>query len=153
MNGEFNGYCSHYYNLTEQLAQQQEHLSNLLDNALPYTGQTTLSELDAIIKCHRKIHRAKARVDDTLVELEKTERTILMIMQYFGIPPCTALAGEVIEQLLFEIWADETDTVHTKKIKDLAPPVRNKCYTPERTDGATPCYCRMAPYTIQGGQA
>ena len=123
MNGEFNGYCSHYYNLTQLLAEQQEHLSTLLDNALPYTGQTNVSELDAIIKCHRKIQRAKVRVDSIVDELQKTERIILLVMQYFGIPPGTRLVGEVIEQLLFEIWADDTDAIHTKKIKDLVPPV------------------------------
>ena len=123
MNGEFNGYCSQYYNLTQLLAEQQEHFNTLLDNALPYTGQTNISELDAIIKCNRKIQKAKKRADDTADELQKTERTILMIMEYFGIPPQTVLVGEVTEQFLFEIWADETDTVHIEKIKDLVPPV------------------------------
>jgi hypothetical protein len=33
------------------------------------------------------------------------------------------LVGEVPEKLLFEIWADDTDTIHIQKIKDLAPPV------------------------------
>jgi hypothetical protein len=123
MNGEFNGYCSRYYNLTQLLAEQQEQFNTLLDNALPYTGQTNLSELDAIIKCNRKIQRAKARVDDTIVKLNETERTILLIMEYFGIPPHTVLFGEVPEMLLFEIWADDSDTIHIQKIKDLAPPV------------------------------
>jgi hypothetical protein len=123
MNGEFNGYCSHHYTLTQQLAEQQEYLNNLLDNALPYTGQTNISEIDALIKSYRKIQKVKARVDDTLEEIRKTERTILMIMEHFGIPRCTRLVGEVIEEVLFEIWADETDAIHNKKIKDLVPPV------------------------------
>ena len=123
MNGEFNGYCSQYYNLTQLLAEQQEHFNTLLDNALPYTGQTNINELDAIIKCNRKIQKAKARAENTFDELRNTEHTILMIMQYFGIPPHTVLVGEVPEKLLFEIWADDSDTVHIKKIKDLVPPV------------------------------
>jgi len=121
MNGEFNGFCSQYYNLTQLLAEQQEHFNTLLDNALPYTGQTNINELDAIIKCNRKIQKAKKRADDTADELRNTEHTILMVMEYFGIPPYTRLTGEVTEQLLFEIWADDSDTVHIKKIKDLVP--------------------------------
>jgi hypothetical protein len=123
MNGEFNGYCSRHYTLTEQLAEQQEHLKSLLDNALPYNGQTNLSEIDALIKSYRKIQRVKARVDDTQEEIRKTERTIQMVMQYFDIPPRTRLVGEVIDEILFEIWADETDAIHNKKIKDLVPSV------------------------------
>ena len=123
MNGEFNGYCSRHYNLTQQLAEQQEYLNNLLDKALPYAGQTNISEIDALLNSYRKIQKVKARVDDTLDELRKTERTILMIMQHFDISPHTRLVGEVIDEILFEIWADETDAIYNKKIKDLVPPV------------------------------
>lgn len=122
MNNEFNGYCSRHYTLTEQLAVQQEHLNNLFNNATPYTGQTNLAEIDDLIKCYRKIQRAQDRVDNTRDSLRQTERIILMVMQYFGIPSRTVLIGEVIEQLQFEIWADEADTVYTKKIRDLVPP-------------------------------
>jgi hypothetical protein len=122
MNNEFNGYCSRHYTLTDLLATQQEHLNNLFNNAPPYTGQTNLAEIDALIKCYRKIQRAQDRIDNTRASLRETERIILMVMQYFGIPPRTVLIGEVIEQLQFEIWADEGDTVYTKKIRDLVPP-------------------------------
>ncbi|MEO6849691.1 MAG: hypothetical protein ABI203_04110 [Mucilaginibacter sp.] len=123
MNGEFNGFCSHYYTLTQILAQQDEYLENLLNHAMHYAGQTRLSDLDDIIKCYRKIQRAKERRDKTFDDLQTTQQTILYLMQYFNIAPGTVLTGEVTDEVEFEIWEFEADTLHVKKTKDLVPPV------------------------------
>jgi len=105
------------------MTEQDEYLKNLLDNAPLYNGQTNLNEIDDIIKYYRKAQKAKARLDATTDQLYKTEQTILMIMKHFNIPSRTRLVGEIIEEILFEIWADETDRLHVRKTKDLAPSV------------------------------
>jgi hypothetical protein len=123
MDGEFNGLCSRYYNLTQLLTAQDERFKRLLDNALPYTGQTNLADLDAIISCNRRVQEAKANVEQTLENMRQTERSILFLMNYFEIPPGTVLAGKIDGELEFEIWADENDTLYINKTKDLASPV------------------------------
>jgi hypothetical protein len=126
MNGEFNGYCCRYYNLKQLLDEQNEYLIDLLNNSPLYAGQTSINEIDDILKYYRKVQRVKARLDDTVDAMQNTERTILMIMQHFEIPPGTVLNGEVPEEVEFEIWADDTDAIHVRKTKDLAPPVDDK---------------------------
>jgi hypothetical protein len=123
MNGEFNGICSYYYRLTKLLEQREEHFQNLLANAQPYKGETKLSELDALIEYNRGVLQAKADTEKTASDMRETERIILIIMQYFEIPPGTILKGEIPEEIEFEIWADDNDTVYITKTKDLIPPV------------------------------
>lgn len=125
MTGEFNGYCSQYYTLTLLLEEQEERLSKLLNNAPMYTGQTTLNEVDAILKHYRKLQQVQARIEELTGELQKTEQTILMIMEYLDIPHNTMLTGEIPEKVAFEIWADDNNILCTQKIKDLARPVEN----------------------------
>jgi len=140
MTGEFTDWCSHYYQLTTLLAVHDEHLKNLLDNAPPYSGQSSLSDLDAIISHNREVHAAKAKVDKTVKELIATGQTILKIMQYFEIPPRTMLTGEIPGELEYEIWANENDQVFIGKIRDLQPPVPNpnvieiKCWNGNERD-------------------
>jgi hypothetical protein len=123
MNGEFNRICSYYYRLTRLLEEREAHFNHLLENALPYKGQTELSELDAIIQYNREVQKARADTEKTAADIRETERIILMIMQYFEIPPFTKLKGEVSEELEFEIWADNNDALYISKTKDLAAPV------------------------------
>jgi hypothetical protein len=119
MTGEFTFYCNQYYQLTKLFAARDERFKNLLDNALPYSNQSNLSDLDAIISYNRKIQAAKAKADKTFKDLTETGRTILMIMQYFEIPPRTVLTGEIPGELEYEIWANENDQIFIGKIRDL----------------------------------
>jgi hypothetical protein len=121
MEGEFTNYCSSYYRLTELLDAQETRFQSLLENALPYAGQTHLNELDAILHCNRKIQKAFADVNDTVSTMHETERTILQIMRYFELTPNTKLTCVIPGELEFEIWADEQDVVHCLKTKQLAP--------------------------------
>jgi len=121
MNGEFNSCCSHYYHLTQQLAKEQAYLQKFLDNAPYYSGETQLSEIDYIIRYYYKTQAVKAAIDKTMARLNKTTTAILYFMRFFNIPPDTKLCGTIEEELEFEIWADDTDQIHTKKIKDLKP--------------------------------
>ena len=140
MTGEFTEWCNNYYQLTTLSAAHDEHFKNLLDHAPPYSGQSSLSDLDAIISHNRKVHAAKAKVDKTLKELTDTAQTILKIMQYFEIPPRTFLSGIIPGELEYEIWANENDQVFIGKVRDLQPPVHNpniieiKCSTGKKGD-------------------
>ncbi len=119
--GEFTAYCNHYYKLTRKLAAREEHFQNLLDNAPVYSGQTSLNEVDAIITYYRDVQAAKADMDKTFYEMKETERIILMIMQHFEITPGTILTGAMPGQLEYELYADETNTLHITKTKNLDP--------------------------------
>ena len=122
MNGEFNRICSYYYRLKKLLEAREANFQNLLANAQPYKGETKLSELDALIEYNRSVLQAKADSEKTAVDMRAAESIILVIMQYFGIPPFTKLKGEIPEELEFEIWADDNETVYITKTKDLVPP-------------------------------
>lgn len=120
MNGEFNGICSYYYRLTQLLEAREANFQNLLANAQPYKGETQLSELDALIEYNRSVLQAKADSEKTAADMHEAESIILVIMQYFEIPPLTKLKGEIAEEIEFEIWADDNDTINIIKTKDLA---------------------------------
>jgi hypothetical protein len=119
MTAEFTTWCSHYYHLTQLLEKCNERFKILLADAPPYTSQRNLSDLDAIIACNRKAQAAKAKADKTFKELTETGRTILMIMQYFEIPPRTVLTGEIPGEMEYEVWANDKDQVFIGKIRDL----------------------------------
>jgi hypothetical protein len=119
MTGEFTAWCNQYYHLTELFSERDERFKNLLDNAPPYTNQSNLSDLDAIISYNRKVQAAKAKADKTFKDLTETGHTILMIMRYFEIPPRTVLTGEIPGELEYEIWANENDDIFIGKIRDL----------------------------------
>jgi hypothetical protein len=36
-------------------------------------------------------------------------------MQHFEIPPGTVLTGEIPGEMVYEVWADEQDTIHIRK--------------------------------------
>ena len=93
----------------------------LLANALPYTGQTDVSELDAIIRCNREIQKAKAEADECKAAMQQTGRTILIVMAYFEIPPGTKLTCEIPGEFELQVWADEDNTIQCIKTKDLNP--------------------------------
>src|ERR1700761_9534322 len=114
MTGEFNGYCSQYYTLTQLLAKQNDYLANLLANAQTYTTQTSVSKIDGILKHYRKIHNTKTRIDEIITQLQEVEQTILMIMQYFDIPAGTILTAAIVDEVEFEIWADDNDSVQVR---------------------------------------
>lgn len=120
MDGEFNRTCSYYYRLTQLLAEREAHFRQLLENAMPYNGETRLSELDALIAYNREVQCTKTKVDEVTADMRETERIILLIMQYFEIPAGTKLKGEIEEELEFELWADENDTIYIIKTNDLA---------------------------------
>src|SRR6202012_4649132 len=63
MTGEFNSYCSQYYTLTQLLIKQNDYLKTHLAKAPTYNGQTSVNEIDDILKHYRKIHRAKTGID------------------------------------------------------------------------------------------
>lgn len=119
--GEFTAYCNYYYELTVQLAKRQERFKTLLDNAPLYSGETLLTDIDAIIAYYRETQAQKANVDETMEEILKTERTILMIMQHFEIPFGRILTGVIPGLVEYQVWADDTDAIHLRKTKDLEP--------------------------------
>ncbi|MDB4905076.1 MAG: hypothetical protein JWQ63_4357 [Mucilaginibacter sp.] len=123
--GEFTAYCNRYYELTKLLSKREEHLKNLLDNAPLYCGQTSLSEVDAIISYYRTVQAAKAKAEKTFYDMKETERFILMIMRYFEIPPGTVLTGVIPGELEYELWADENDALYINKTKSLQPEADN----------------------------
>jgi hypothetical protein len=53
MTNEFTAWCNYYYQLTMLLSEVEDHFKNLLDNAPLYSGQTRLSQVDAIIGYYR----------------------------------------------------------------------------------------------------
>ena len=118
---EFTNYCNRYYELMQVLAKQQARFKRLAENAPLYSGQTNLSEVDAIISYYRDVQIAKAKIEETFNHVRATERYILMIMRHFEIPPGTILTGEIPEELEYEIWADGNDTLYITKTKDLQP--------------------------------
>jgi len=119
MTHEFTTTCTQYYHLTKQLSEQDERFKTLLDNAPPYTGQRSLSDLDAIITHNRKVQAAKAKVDKTFKAWKEAARTILKMMEYFEIPPRKVLTGIIPGELEYEVWANEKDQVFIGKIRDL----------------------------------
>jgi hypothetical protein len=121
MEGEFTNFCKRYYELLLQVEEKEMRFLNLLDNALPYTGQTDVSELDAIIHCNRRIQKVRSTADDVIEAKQETEDTILKILEYFEIPPNTRLTCEVPGEYELKVWADDENTVHCYKTKDLAP--------------------------------
>jgi len=96
-----------------------QQFNNLLADALPYTGQTNLSDLDAIISYNRRVQAAKTKADKTFKDLTETGKTILKMMRYFEIPPRKVLRGEIPGELEYEIWANDKDALFINKIKDL----------------------------------
>ncbi len=118
---EFTNYCKQYYTLQVQLEKQETRFNTLLQNALPYTGQTNVAELDAIISCNRKIQKVRAQADDTIAARQKTAKIILQILAYFEIPPHTRLTCEIPGEMELELWADDENMVHCIKTKTLDP--------------------------------
>jgi hypothetical protein len=121
MEGEFTNFCKQYYELLQQVEEKEHRFIDLLDNALPYTGQTNISELDAIIRSNRRIQKVRSLADDVIEAKQETGDTILQILEYFEIPINTKLTCEVPGLYELRVWADEENTVHCYKIKDLAP--------------------------------
>ena len=121
MNGEFTNYCKQYYNLMNQLDEQEARFETLLENALPYTGQTEIKELDAILSCNVKVLKARTEADETRVALNKTEKTILLIMAYFEIEPDTKLICEIPGEVELEMYTKENNRLYCFKTRDLAP--------------------------------
>jgi hypothetical protein len=119
MNAEFTTWCTQYYHLTKLFEARNERFKNLLADALPYTKQRNLNDLDAIISYNRNVQDAKAKADKTFKELTETGRTILMIMRYFEIPPRTVLTGEIPGEMEYEVWANDKDALFIGKIRDL----------------------------------
>ena len=121
MEGEFTNFCKRYYEQLLQVEEKEHRFIDLLDNALPYTGQTDISELDAIIHCNRRIQKVRSIADDVIEAKQETEDIILKILEYFEIPPNTRLTCEVPGEYVLVLWADEENTVYCSKIRDLAP--------------------------------
>jgi len=121
MEGEFTNFCKRYYELLLQVEEKEHRFIDLLDNALPYTGQTDVAELDAIIYCNRRIQKVRSMADDVIEAKQETEGIILKILEYFEIPTNTRLTCEVPGLYELRVWADEENTVHCYKMKDLAP--------------------------------
>ncbi len=121
MEGEFTNFCKQYYELLLQVDEKEHRFIDLLDNALPYTGQTNIAQLDAIIYCNRRIQKVRSIADDVIDAKQETEAIILKILEYFEIPVNTRLTCEVPGLYELKVWADEESTVHCYKTKDLAP--------------------------------
>jgi len=121
MEGEFTNYCKQYYELLQQVDEKEHRLIDMIDNALPYTGQTDVADLDAILHCNRRILKMRDLTDDAIEAKQETEGIILKILEYFEIPTNTHLTCEVPGLYELRVWADEENTVHCYKIKDLAP--------------------------------
>jgi len=119
--GEFTNYCKRYYELLQQVEEKEHRFIDLLDNALPYTGQTNISELNAIIRCNRRIQKVRSIADDVIDAKQETEATIIKILEYFEIPPDTCLTCEVPGFYELQLWLDEEQAVNCIKTHDLAP--------------------------------
>jgi hypothetical protein len=119
MSNEFTAWCIYYYQLTMLLSDLGEHFQNLLDNAPPYSGQTRVSEVDALIRYCRAVQTEKAKMDKMAEDVKQAERTILKMMQHFEIPPGTVLSGEIPGEMVYGVWADEQDRVHISKTEDF----------------------------------
>lgn len=140
MTNELTTCCTRYHRLMQLFIDNNQQFNNLLADALPYTGQTNLSDLDAIISYNRKVQAAKAKADKTLKDLTETGKTILKMMQYFEIPPRKVLRGEIPGELEYEIWANDKDALFINKIKDLPQEpvdpniIKIKCWVGDKGD-------------------
>jgi hypothetical protein len=140
MTGEFSYYCNLYYRLKIKLTKQDVYFYKLLGNALPYTNQRCLTELDEIIKCNRAVQAAKAKVYKTYAQLVEAGEAILKFMDYFEVPPGGVLTGEIPGELEYHIWRDEDNLIGIRKIADLTPePLPSnfiviKCWREEEED-------------------
>lgn len=121
MEREFTNFCKRYYELLQQIDKNEHRLIDMIDNALPYTGQTCIAELDAILSYNRKAQKLNEALFDVIEAKQETEDTILKILEYFEIPINTRLTCEVPGLYELRVWADEENTVHCYKTKDLAP--------------------------------
>ena len=127
MNSEFTAWCNDYYKLRQQLIAEDLHYEYLLHNAPPYTGQSNLQQLDAILKHNREVKAANAKLDKTFKETIAAQDTVVAIMKFFEMPPNTRLTGQIPGELEYEIWADQHGALYTRKIKDLQPEPAKGC--------------------------
>jgi hypothetical protein len=125
MEGELTNLCHQYYDLMLLTDQQVTHFNALVEKALPYTGQTNAKELDAIIRCNRRIQKALAEAESSTAAMKKIGRTIIKIMEYFEIEPYTSITCELPGEIELDVWADEEKNVHCYKTKDLDPVIGN----------------------------
>lgn len=121
MKGEFTNYCKRFYDLLCQWTELEWRFNKLLNEAMPYTGQTAISELDAILHTSRRIQKARAKADECITQLQQTEQTLSQIFAWFEIQPNTVLTCEVTGFFELELWMDDDNNVHCIKTKDLAP--------------------------------
>ncbi len=121
MDGELTNLCHKYYNQTHWHRKLEKRFHRLLADALPYTGQTNVNELDAIIRCNREIQKARDEAEDGKAAMQKTAGTILRVLEYFEIQPNTKLTCEVPGEFELQVWADEANAVYCTKTKDLNP--------------------------------
>jgi len=118
---EFTNYCKRYYELLQQWDELENKFEARLENAIPYTGQTDVGELDAIIQCNRRIQKARAAADECIKTLQQTAGTITLILQYFEIPPNTCLTCEIPGLYILQLWMDDEQAINCIKTHDLAP--------------------------------
>jgi len=121
MEGELTNFCRTYYGQLCLHRQLERRFTRLLANALPYTGQTNVNELDAVIRCNREIQQARTEAEDAKAAMQKTAGTLLKIFAYFEMPPDTKLQCEVPGEFELQVWAEEDNSVHCIKTKDLNP--------------------------------
>ena len=121
MEGEFTNFCKRYYELLQQWDELENRFEALLENAIPYTGQTDVGELDAIIRCNRRIQKARAAADSYIADLQQTAHTITQILAYFEVTPNTRLTCEIPGLYELELWLDDEDAVNCIKTHDLTP--------------------------------
>lgn len=142
MEGEFTGYCSYYYKLTTRLAERSHQLDMLVDNAPHYSGETNLSEIDAIITYYREAQAVNAEVLQIISEMKAAETAILGLMDHFQIPRNKVLAGEIPEEVEYQLWADETNEINIRKTKNLEP-----------DDNANIITIKLSPFTLPATSA
>lgn len=121
MEGEFTNYCKRYYEQLQNWDVLEDKFEALLENALPYTGQTEVGELDAIIRCNRRILKARTAADECIKILQQTAQTITQILAYFEIPANTTLTCEVPGFYILQLWLDDEQGINCIKTQDLAP--------------------------------
>src|SRR6202012_1598050 len=119
MTGEFTDMCRTYYGQQCLLTKLEKRFARMLADALPYTGQTHISELDAIIACNRAIQKARDEAEDCKAAKQKTANTILKVLAYFEIQPNTKLTCEVPGEFELQLWAEEDNTIHCLKTKEI----------------------------------
>ena len=121
MEGEFTNFCKRYYELLQNWDKLEDRYEALVENMIPYTKQTDVGELDTILRCHRRIKKARDAADSCIADLQQTEDILKQILAYFEIEPNIKPKCEIPGSFELELWLDDEQGVNCIKTHDLSP--------------------------------